>query len=103
MFPCVHLHTNRQKSKKYLPTFQSINGKNEVATEIEVFRLLDQCYNGSVITGCPVLEVATGASEENRIDRKSPPRKTLQDGLSYACESRNPLNIKGFRQKENAR
>lgn len=72
-------------------------------TEIIISRWLGQCYNGSVISGCPVLEVTTGASEENRIDRKSPPRKTLQDGLSYACESRKPLNIKGFRQKENAR
>ena len=75
MFPCVHLHTNRQKSKKYLPTFQSINGKNEVTTGIKVSQRLGQCYNGSVITACPAVEVTMGTSVENRINRISPPQK----------------------------
>lgn len=73
------------------------NGKNEVATGIKNSRLLGQCYNGSVITDCPAVEVTTGTSVENRINRKSPPRKRLQDGLCYACGSRKPLNIKDFR------
>ena len=103
MFPCVHLHTNRQKSKKYLPTFQSINGKNEVTTGIKVSQRLGQCYNGSVITACPAVEVTMGTSVENRINRISPPQKWLQDGLCYACGSRKALYIKAFRQKENAR
>lgn len=51
------------------------NGKNEVATGIKNSRLLGQCYNGSVITDCPAVEVTTGTSVENRINRKSPPRK----------------------------
>ena len=72
MFPCVHLHTNRQKSKKYLPTFQSINGKNEVTTGIKVSQRLGQCYNGSIITGCPAVEVITGNSAKNRINRARP-------------------------------
>ena len=72
-------------------------------TEIIISRRLGQCYNGSVISGCPVLEVTTGASEENRIDRKSPPRKWLQVGLCYVWGSRKPLRHKAFRQKENAR
>ena len=75
---------------------------DEVSTEIKISRRLGQCYNGDVIIGCPAVEVTTGTFVENRINRKSPPRKKLQDGLCYACGSRKPLNIKDFWRKENA-
>ena len=53
----------------------SYNGKNEVATGIKVSQRLGQCYNGSVITVCPAVEVTMGTSVENRINRISPPQK----------------------------
>ena len=50
----------------------SYNGKNEVATGIKVSQRLGQCYNGSIITGCPAVEVITGNSAKNRINRARP-------------------------------
>ena len=54
---------------------RSYNGKNEVATEIIVFWLLGQCYNEKAVTGRTAVEVTTGTKDENRINRKCPPRK----------------------------
>ena len=45
-------------------------------TEIIISRWLGQCYNGSL------------RRKPNR--QKKPPRKTLQDGLSYACKAESP-------------
>lgn len=66
------------------------NGKNEVATGIKNSRLLGQCYNGSVITDCPAVEVTTGTSVENRINRKSPPRNDSRTGSVMPAEAENP-------------
>ena len=63
----------------------SYNGKNEVATGIKVSQRLGQCYNGSIITGCPAVEVITGNSAKNRINRKSPSRKGLSQILCKHC------------------